>query len=161
MNIKLIVAATENNVIGNDNKLIWRLPNDMKHFKNTTWGSTIIMGRKTFESFGHALSGRVNIVITKNKDWGFEDIITASNVEEALIEAKKTNCKDIFIIGGGEIYKEFIGIANQIYITRVHTKLEGDTYFPVIGDEWKLITNDKFEKDDKHAFDYTIQLWEK
>jgi dihydrofolate reductase len=162
MTISLLVAAAENNAIGKDNKLLWNLPNDMKFFKNTTWGMTIVMGRKTFESFGKQLPGRTNIVITRNKDWKAEDAIAVANLDEALVEAKKTNCKEIFIIGGGEIYKQSMDVANKIYITRVHASFDADTFFPAIdGNKWKLTSNENFPVDERHAYAYSFQVWEK
>ncbi len=103
MVISLVVAATENNVIGKDNRLLWRLPNDMKFFKNTTWAMPVIMGRKTFESMGKPLAGRTNIVITRQKDWTAEGAIAVQSLEDALQAAADTDAKEAFVIGGGEI----------------------------------------------------------
>jgi dihydrofolate reductase len=162
MIISLVVAAAENNAIGKDNKLLWSLPNDMKFFKNTTWGMPVIMGRKTFESLKKDLPGRFNIVITRHQDIKVKNIIVAKDLNDALLKASKTNCKEAFVIGGGEIYKQFIKVADRIYITRVHATFDGDTFFPVIDEKkWKLISNEDFKKDDKHAYDYSFQLWEK
>ena len=160
--ISIIVAASSNNVIGKNNQLLWHLPNDMKFFKNTTWGSVVVMGRKTFESINKALPGRINIVITKQEDWNVENVIKASNINEALEKAKATNCKDIFIIGGGEIYKTCFPITERIYLTRVHSNFEGDTFFPEINDtEWTLISNTDFNADEKNAYPHSIQVWER
>ena len=162
MIISLIVAASENNAIGKDNKLLWHLPNDTKFFKNTTWGMPVIMGRKTFESLKKALPGRINIVITHQKDWIAHDVIIAKDLNEAPKKAAATNCKEAFVIGGGEIYKESMKVADRIYLTRVHIEIEGDTYFPEIDkSKWKLISNEDFKKDEKHKYDYSFQLWEK
>lgn len=165
MIISLIVAASTNNVIGKDNRLLWHLPNDMKFFKNTTWGMPVIMGRKTYEALaGEPLPGRFNFVITRNGDWsaGRESVRVVSDLASAVRLAKETDCKEIFIIGGGEIYKESMPIADRIYMTRVHTVLEGDTYFPEIDEgQWELVNNRDFPVDDKHAFAYSFQLWQK
>lgn len=163
MIISLIVAATENNAIGKDNKLLWSLPNDFKFFKNTTWGMALIMGRKTFESMDKPLPGRFNIVITRQGDWKAEGAIVTSDLNSALEKAKETNCKEIFVIGGGEIYKQSIDIADRIYMTRVHTSIaDADTFFPVIDEtKWELSSNEDFYKDEKHAYDYSFQLWTK
>lgn len=159
--ISLIVAASANNAIGKNGKLLWSLPNDMKFFKNTTWGMPIIMGRKTFEDVNEPLNGRVNIVITRNGDWKKPGTIVVNNLQAALAEAEKTNCKEIFIIGGGEIFKEAILIADRIYMTRVHATLDGDAFFPVIDDtKWDLVFNEDFPIDQKHAYAYSFQTWE-
>ena len=150
-------------VIGKDNQLLWTLPNDMKFFKNTTWGMVVLMGRKTFESLGKPLKGRINIIITRNEDWKVEDAIVVTDLRAAIKEAEATNCKEIFVIGGGEIYKQSIGKADKIYITRVHAVFEdADTFFPEIDEKkWKLISNQDFFVDEKHAYDYSFQLWER
>lgn len=157
----LIVAAAENNAIGKDNQLLWHLPNDLKFFKNTTWGMPVIMGRKTFESVNKTLPGRFNIVITRQADWKAENVIVATDLEDALKKAAETNCREAFIIGGGEIYKQTIERASRIYITRVHTEMEADTFFPAIDEQkWNLISNQQMEADEKHAFAYSFQTWE-
>ena len=162
MTISLLVAAAENNAIGKDNQLLWHLPNDLKFFKNTTWGMPVIMGRKTYESFNKLLPGRFNFVITRQTGWKAEAVFTASNFTEALQKSKETNCKEIFVIGGGEIYKEAIEIADKIYITRVHASFDADTFFPVIDEsKWQLTSNKDFEVDEKHKYAYSFQVLEK
>lgn len=162
MIISLVVAAAENNAIGKNNQLLWHLPNDLKFFKNTTWGMPVIMGRKTFEAVNKPLPGRFNIVITRQKDWNAEGVIAATDLSDALKKAAETNCKEVFIIGGGEIYKQGTGIADRIYMTRVHASLEGDTFFPAIDEsKWTQTTNQDFAADEKHAFAYSFQTWEK
>ena len=162
MTISLVVAASENNAIGKNNQLIWHLPNDLKFFKNTTWGFPVIMGRKSFESVNKPLPGRTNIVITTNPDWKVETVIVVKDLKYAIQKAAETNSKQIFIIGGGEIYKQSMDIADSIYITRVHADLEGDTFFPEIDkSKWKLTSNQDFEADEKHAYSYSFQIWEK
>jgi dihydrofolate reductase len=113
--ISFIVAASTNNAIGKGNQLLWHLPNDMRFFKNTTWGMPMIMGRKTFESVNKKFPGRTNIVITRQKDWEREGVIVVSSLEEALKKAEETNGKEIFIIGGGEIFKESISSRKDIF----------------------------------------------
>jgi dihydrofolate reductase len=160
--ISLVVAVSENNAIGKNNQLLWHLPNDLKFFKNTTWGGAVIMGRKTFESVNKPLPGRTNIVITKQVNWTSENVIVVNSIEAAIQKAKDLNFKDIFIIGGGEIYKESMSIADKIYLTKVHTTIEGDTYFPELqNDKWKMISNKDFSADEKHVFDYSFQEWVK
>ena len=162
MVISFVVAASENNVIGKDNQLLWNLPKDMKFFKNVTWGMPIVMGRKTFESMGSKpLSGRKNIVITRKSDWKAEGVSVVNSVDAAVALANELNYKEIFIIGGGEIFMIALNKANKIYITRVHTELEGDTYFPVIENDWTLVSNVDNPADDKHAYAFSFQLWER
>ncbi len=162
MIISLVVAASENNAIGKDNQLLWHLPNDLKFFKNITWGFPVIMGRKTYEAVNKPLPGRTNIVVTTNPGWSAETVITVSNLEAAIQKAAETNSKQIFIIGGGEIYKQSMDIADTIYITRVHAELHGDTFFPEIDEsKWKLTSNQDFEADQKHTYSYSFQIWEK
>ena len=162
MIISLVVAASQNNAIGKDNQLLWHLPNDLKFFKNITWGFPVIMGRKTYEAVNKPLPGRTNIVVTTNTSWNAETVIAVSNLKEAIQKAAETNSKQIFIIGGGEIYKQSMDIADSIYITRVHAELKGDTFFPVIDEsKWQLTSNQDFEADEKHAYSYSFQIWEK
>ena len=155
-----VVAASENNVIGKNNQLPWSLPNDLKFFKNTTWAMPVIMGRKTFESTGKPLPGRTNIVITRKDDWKADGVITVHDMDEALKAAAGTDAKEAFIIGGGEIFKDNIAGVDKIYITRVHTVVEGDAYFPEIDlTRWKLVSNLDFTADDRHKYAYSFQLW--
>jgi dihydrofolate reductase len=158
--ISLIVAASTNNAIGKNNQLLWHLPNDLRFFKNTTWGMVVLMGRKTYEAVNKPLPGRVNIVITRNANWNAPEVCMAYDLEDALAQAAQTNCKEIFIIGGAEIYQQSIALADCIYLTRVHVELNGDAYFPVLNlDEWELDTETNFEADDKHAYAYSFQVW--
>ena len=163
MIISLVVAAAENNAIGKNNQLLWTLPNDMKFFKNVTWGMPVVMGRKTFESMGSKpLSGRKNIVITRKPDWKAEGVSVVNSVDGAVALAEEFNYKEIFIIGGGEIYVIAFDRANKIYMTRVHTELEGDTYFPVIEkNDWILVSSVDNPADDKHAYAFSFQLWQR
>jgi len=161
--ISLIVAASTNNVIGNMGQLPWRLPNDFKFFKGTTWGMPVIMGRKTFESLGCALPGRFNVVVTRQKDWTAFGAYVVQNLAAAVEKAREANTKELFIIGGGEIFKEAIGsVATRIYMTRVHAVVEGDAFFPAIDESrWKLVHAQSFEADKRHAYGYTFETWDK
>ncbi|TBR19100.1 MAG: dihydrofolate reductase [Chitinophagaceae bacterium] len=163
MIISLIVAASTNNAIGKGNKLLWSLPNDMRHFKNTTWAMPVVMGRKTFDSMGgKPLSGRKNIIITRQKDWKAEGVISASDLESAIAVAEKIDAKELFVIGGGEIYLQTLPLANTIYLTRVHAEILGDVFFPELDiNLWKQVKNQFLSKDEKHAFDYSFQFWER
>jgi dihydrofolate reductase len=163
MTISLLVAAAENNAIGKNNQLLWSLPNDMKFFKNTTWGMAVVMGRKTYESVDKPLPGRYNIVITRQAEWKKESVIVATDLQDALKKAAETNCNEVFIIGGGEIYKWAIEIADKILITRVHASFDdADTFFPEIDEsKWELIKNQDFGVDEKHKYAYSFQTWSK
>lgn len=140
----------------------WHLPNDMKHFKNVTWGMPVIMGRKTFDSLGKALPGRKNIVITRQQGWAAPNAVVVKNIEDALFVAKETDAKEAMIIGGGEIYKALFEKAKRIYLTRVHAEPEGDTFFPSINpQQWYLVSQKKHEADEKNSYNYSFQLWER
>ena len=165
MIISLIAAASTNNVIGKDNKLLWHLPNDMKFFRNTTWGMPVIMGRKTYDALaGEPLPGRFNFVITRSREWDphNEKVKVVDNLAAAVAAAGETDAKEAFVIGGGEIYHQSMSIADKIYMTRVHTVVEGDTYFPVIDEgQWQMTSNLDFPVDEKHAYAYSFQVWER
>jgi dihydrofolate reductase len=159
--IALIVAISTNNAIGKNNQLLWHLPNDLKFFKNTTWASVVIMGRKTFESVNKPLPGRLNIVVTRDVNWKADQVMVAGSIEEAIKMAKDQHFKEIFIIGGGEIYQQSMPLVQRQYITRVHTHIDGDTFFPPLDTaKWDLIAKEDFSKDEKHAFDYSFEKWE-
>jgi dihydrofolate reductase len=161
MIIAHLVAADENNVIGGNNKLPWHLPNDLKYFKNRSWGLPVIMGRKTFESVNKPLPGRKNIVITSNRNWSFEGVDTAFDLQHALDIARQTDAKEIFIIGGGEVFRQSMQIVNRIYLTRVHAAVDGDVYYPPLeANRWQLTSTKKFNRDEKHAYDYTFEVYE-
>ena len=157
-----IVAASENNVIGLKNELPWNLPNDFKYFKNKTWGMPIIMGRKSFTSLKEPLRGRINIVITRQNTLKKEGIIVVNNIDAAIENAKESDAKEIFIIGGGEIFKQTIDIVSRIYLTRVHATLEGDTFYPEINkDKWSLTDQQSFPADEMNNYAYTFEVWDK
>jgi dihydrofolate reductase len=160
--ISFIVAADENNVMGKGNELPWRLPNDMKYFKNQTWGMTVIMGRKTLESLGKPLQGRKNIVITRNKDWKQERAQVAHSVEEAIEMAKQTGANEIFIIGGAEIFKTAMPLAGRIYLTRIHHQFDGDVHFPEVStNDWQLVKSHFYKADEKNKYPHTFEVWER
>ncbi len=162
MIISFIVAASTNNVIGKNNQLPWSLPNDMKFFKNTTWAMPVLMGRKSFESLGKPLPGRLNVVITRQNDWKPEGASVVHSVEDAIKVAAAADYNEAFIIGGGEIFKEAMPVADKIYLTRVDVKLEGDAFFPEMNPkEWLMVSEQSFPSDEKHAYAYHFQLWER
>ena len=150
--VKIIVATSKNKVIGDSNSLIWHLPADLKRFKELTTGNPIVMGRKTYESIGRPLPNRRNIIITRDTKYEVDGCETVNSLEEALMICNN-NC---FIIGGGEIYNQSMEIADQIYLTLVHEDFEGDTTFPEIGSEWKMVTSQDFEPDEKNKHKYSF-----
>ena len=156
--INLIVANSENNVIGKDNKLIWKQREDMLMFMRTTTGKTVIMGRKTFESMdSKPLKNRRNVVVSKNTSpIDVEGVELFVSLDEAL-----ESDDEVFVIGGGEIYKQTIDRADNIYQTIIHADVEGDTYFPEIPSGFYIQSEKKFEKDEKNQYDYTFLEWTK
>ncbi|MBA2328776.1 MAG: dihydrofolate reductase [Flavisolibacter sp.] len=160
MLLSLLVAADENNVIGKDNKLPWHLPNDLKYFKNLTWGMPILMGRKTFDSIGKALPGRKSIVITRNNNWKHENVEVVHSIQEAIESAKKDDINEIFVIGGAEIFSSSFQKADRIYLTRIHHQFDGDVYFPELSnDDWILEKSKYCNADEKNAYAHTFQVW--
>ncbi len=160
--ISFIVAVSENNVIGKDNKLPWYLPTDMKYFKNMTWGMPVVMGRKSFDALGKSLMGRTNIVITRNKNWKADGVEVVQSIDQAITLASQTDAKEIYIIGGGEIFQAAMPSADKIYRTLVHENFEGDAFFPEIKqEEWKLVSNRDCEPDEKNAYALSFQVWER
>lgn len=160
--LSLLVAVDENHVIGKDNQLPWHLPNDLKYFKNLTWGMPILMGRKTFESIGKPLPGRKSIVITRSKEWQREGVEVVHSVQEAIAKANEHDIKEIFVIGGAEIFATSFDQADRIYLTRIHHAFEGDVYFPKVSEkEWRLVKSHLSPMDDKNLYDHTFQVWER
>jgi dihydrofolate reductase len=162
MIISLVVAAATNNAIGKDGVMPWHLPNDLKHFKNVTWGMPVVMGRKTFDSLGKALAGRKNIVITRQPDWQADGAVAVKSVEDALFLAGETDAKEVMVIGGGEIYRTLFAKAGRIYLTRVEAEPDADTFFPAIDPtQWRLVSQKNHEADEKNAYNYSFQTWER
>ena len=154
--LTIIAAVSENNALGKDNQLVWHLPDDFKRFKTLTSGHYIIMGRKTFESFPKPLPNRTHIIITRQPDYQApEGCIVVSSLEKAM-ELCPAN-EEAFVIGGGEIYQQALDVVDKIDVTRVHTTLDADTFFPEIDTNiWKLVFEEFHPKDEKHAFDFTF-----
>lgn len=154
--LTIIVAAAENNAIGRDNKLIWHLSDDLKRFKSLTDGHHIIMGRKTFESFPQPLPNRTHVVITRQPHYTAPAGVIIVNTLEEAINAVKNDSRP-FILGGGEIYKQALGLADRIEITRVHESFDADTFFPEISPTiWKETFREFHSKDDKNEYDFTF-----
>lgn len=150
--IKIIVAISKNRVIGKNNELIWKLSSDLKRFKELTTGHPVVMGRKTYESIGKPLPNRRNIIITRNLEYRVEGCEIVSSLEEALL----LTGSDCFIIGGGEIYKHSLEVADRIYLTLVNKEFEGDTQFPELGKEWAKMSRKDFEADEKNEYNYSF-----
>ena len=161
--ISLIAAIGKNNELGKGNTLLWPMPADMKHFKDTTSGHTVIMGRKTFESIGRPLPNRKNIVITRDKNYKKESAEIAHSLEEAINLVKDSPSQEVFIIGGAEIYKQSIILADRLYITHIDdTRNDADAFFPeIIPIVWNEISHEEHKKDNKNPFDYTFSIYEK
>ena len=157
--ITIIVAAAENNAIGKDNDLIWSLPDDLKRFKKLTSGHSIIMGRKTFDSFPGLLPNRKHIIISKkSEDYFPENVVVVNSIEKALKVCNDD--ENPFIIGGGQIYKLAMEMSDKIELTRVHAEFEADTFFPKINQgEWELINEEKHEIDERHKYSFTYKTY--
>lgn len=154
--IILIAAAAENNALGKDNRLLWHLPDDFKRFKQLTTGHHIIMGRKTFESFPKPLPNRTHVIITRQQYDAPEGCIVVDSLEKAIAVCPEG--EDAFVIGGGEIYKLAMPAADKIDLTRVHTTLDADTFFPAIDPaEWELVGSEFHPEDERHAYGFTFQ----
>jgi dihydrofolate reductase len=159
--LTIIVAAAENNAIGKGNKLIWHLSNDLKRFKSLTNGHHIIMGRKTFESFPKPLPNRTHVVITRQTEYNVPEGVIVVNSLEAAVEASKSDSQP-FIIGGGEIYKQAMAIADKIELTRVHESFEADAFFPEIDPTiWKETNNIFHKKDENHKHEFSFLTYVK
>lgn len=159
MTLTLIAAAAENNALGKDNQMIWRLPDDFKRFKQLTTAHHIIMGRKTLESMNGPLPNRTNVVITRQKNYTYEGCTIANSLDAAIAACPQN--EEVFIIGGGEIYKQSLAKADKIELTRVlGISPEADAYFPEINpSEWKLTESVFHSKDEKHAYEFVFETW--
>ncbi|MDA3882292.1 MAG: dihydrofolate reductase [Bacteroidales bacterium] len=163
MIVSAIAAVSENNVIGNNNDLIWHMPADLRFFKQKTTGHVMIMGRKTFESMnnGKPLPNRTTIIVTRNKDYSApEGVLIAHSIEEALaLTASEHEC---FICGGAEIYKAFLPFTDYLYITRIHHSFDGDTFFPKFCEiNWKIIFEEHHSANEKNKYDHTFITYKK
>lgn len=166
MKLISIVAASENNVIGIDNKMPWHLPDDLKFFKRTTLGSPIIMGKNTWASLGaKALPGRSNIIISRSMEQDQDGAKVFPGIETALafLDTEDRKKDQAFIIGGGQLYKATMDLIDEMYITRIHTNIDnGSVFFPEFNDEdWNCIWSEKHEADERHKYPFTFQHWTK
>ncbi len=156
MTISIIAAISKNGVLGKENKLLWHLPEDFKFFKDTTMGHPIIMGRKTFESLPGILPGRTHVVVTRDENFQKNGIKTAKSLEEAVQIAQKEDL-EVFICGGGQIYKEALekNLVDKILLTEIDAEIEGDTFFPDFNkSQWNLSHRECHKKDEKHMYDF-------
>lgn len=159
MILSLIVAVAENGVIGRDNQLLWRLPDDLKRFKQLTLGHPIIMGRKTFESIGKPLPGRTSIVITRSPTYTAEGAVVVHSLTEAIAVARASDSEEGFIIGGGELYRQAQeeGILNRLYVTWVHAEIQGDTFFEILDlTKWQLDSEEFHPADERHPIAFSF-----
>lgn len=166
MVIAMIVAMSENRVIGRDNQLPWHLPNDLKYFRATTMGKPVIMGRKTFESIGRPLPGRANIVVTRNPGWSADGVQVASDPEAALELAQDIALVDgvdeVMVIGGAELYTALLARADRLYITRVHAPVEGDAVFPPFEKMgWEEVSREDFRAESPNPYDYSFVVYQR
>jgi dihydrofolate reductase len=153
-----VVATDEQGGIGKDNQLLWHLPNDLKHFKTITSGFPILMGRKTFESIGRVLPNRLNLILSR-QNISIDGATVVSSLEHAIQVAQS---EQIFVIGGGEIYQALLPHCSAIECTKVHATFEADTFFPAISaDEWLLTSSEDHKKDERHAFDFSFERYER
>ena len=156
--LSLIVAISENHVIGREGQLPWHLSADLKRFKQLTMGHHIVMGRKTYDSIGRQLPGRISVVLTRQSEWTVEGVLTACDLPTALKLAGDD--EEVFVIGGSQIYQLALPLVDRLYVTQVHATVDGDTYFPAItDDQWQLQQTDSFAADEKNDHDYSFLVY--
>lgn len=160
--ISIIAAIGKNCELGQKNALLWDMPADMKHFRETTRGHTVIMGEKTFESIGRPLPNRRNIVVTRDQNWRAEGVEISHSLEDTL-NSFKNSSEEVFVIGGGQIYKQSMEHAGRLYITHVNASFpDADTFFPeIIPVVWKEVSREEHKKDSENPFDYAFSVYER
>ncbi|TVR76639.1 MAG: dihydrofolate reductase [Saprospirales bacterium] len=162
MRISTIVAVAANNVIGHENQIPWYLPADLKYFKRTTLNHHILMGRKNYLSIGRPLPKRVNIVVTRDVFFNASGTIVVHSIEEGIEIARQAKETELFIIGGGEIYRQCMPITDRIYLTEIKTEAAGDVYFPEIDEQsWGLVSEERHEPDEKNKYAYTFKIYDR
>jgi len=158
LGLSIAVAVGENFAIGKNNQLLWHMPADLKFFKQTTSGHTIVMGRKTFDSVGRPLPNRRNIVITRDSSLKIDGVEVVNSLDEAL-EITKAEEKPVFIVGGAEIYRQALPKTDTLYLTTIHHTFDADTFFPEIDrSEWEVVSSDPHKADEKNKYDYTFEV---
>ena len=162
MRISIIVAASENNVIGKDGSIPWHIPSDLKHFKELTMGHHVIMGRKTYESIGKPLPGRINVVLTRDPSYKAEGCLVVDSMEKAVTLAREQKNTETFVIGGEEIFKLGLPYADRVYLTRVHGDFDGDAYLPKLDPlKWKQVSCEVHLKDSQNPYPFDFCTYEK
>ena len=162
MIVSVIVAAAQNQVIGDGNDIPWRLSSDLKYFKKITSGHHIIMGRKTFDSIGKPLPKRINVVLTRDLMYIATGVVVAHSIEEALSIAYDNGEEEVFIIGGGQIYEQSQPYWDKVYLTRVMANPPGEVRFPELAaDEWELISEESHSAGERDEYDYTFEVYTK
>ncbi len=159
--LSAIAAMAEDRVIGKDNQMPWHLPADLKHFKAITTGHPVLMGRKTYESIGKPLPNRTNIILTRDTTYSAPDCLVVTSAESALNMAHEQEMNEIFVIGGAEIYRQLMPKIQRLYLTLIHHKFAGDTFFPELAGEWREISRENHSADDKNAYDYSFVVMER
>ncbi|MGY3055150.1 dihydrofolate reductase [Pedobacter sp. UYEF25] len=159
--ISIAVAVSENYAIGKKNQLLWHMPADLKFFKQTTSGHTVVMGRKTFDSVGKPLPNRQNIIVTRRTDLRIPGVQVVNSLEEAISSAESID-SEIFIVGGAEIYREALPKVQRIYLTTIHHTFDADTFFPKLNmDDWEQVSSESHKADEKNTYDYTFAVLER
>ena len=162
MKVSLIVAVAENGVIGRNNQLPWRLPADLRRFKELTMGHAIVMGRKTWESIGRPLPGRRLIVITRQPNYAAAGGEVVADFDKALQAALQHGKSEVFVIGGAEIFAHAMPIADRVHLTRVHANVDGDVHFPNLNPStWRLVQSDRHDADEKNQYAYSFELYQR
>ena len=158
--ISMVVAATENDVIGRDNGMPWHLPDDLKYFKARTLGKPMLMGRKTFESIGKPLPGRTSVVLTRSRDWQREGVITVGSIKEAI--QRVGDVPELVVIGGADVFRLALPYTQRIHLTRVHAQISGDTKIPTLdATEWREVERSSHQADERHAYAMTFVTLER
>ncbi|MDR3618854.1 MAG: dihydrofolate reductase [Paludisphaera borealis] len=156
MDVSFVVAMSRDRVIGRRGELPWRLPRDLKHFRELTWGKPIVMGRKTHESLGRPLPGRTNIILTHRPGFAAPGCVVVGSIDEALDQARATDADEVMIVGGGEVYRDVLPLCSKVHLTLVEGDFEGDTFFPVdlLGSaDWRTVREERWEADERNPYD--------
>ena len=160
MIVTLILAVSDNGVIGRDNQLPWHLPDDLKHFKRLTLGKPIVMGRRTYESIGKPLPGRLNIVVTRDANYRRDCLTVAHDLDAAMRATGEA--PELMVIGGAELFRLFLPRAHRVHLTRVHGDISGDVHWPELDPrEWRRVASEPHGADERHAWPMTFEVWEK
>ena len=162
----MIVAMAKNRVIGRKNQLPWHLPEDLKYFKRVTMGKPIVMGRKTYESIGRPLPGRLNVVLTRDAKWQTEGVVSAQTIDAAfsvaIAEAKSKEKDEVMVIGGDQVYALCLPLVDRLYVTQVHAEVDGDAYFPEVDwGQWQQVSSEAHQASDNNPYDYSFVVYDR